>query len=51
VAFIKKDGRFGLCLKDDVLGSLRRASSRDESKQIDLTFVNGPILELFDVEG
>lgn len=50
MAFTKKGRRLRLCLKDDVLGSLRKASSRDESKQVDLTFVNGPILELFDVE-
>ncbi len=50
VTFTKKGKRLRLCLKDDVLGSLGRASSRDESRQAALTFVNRPILELFDVE-
>lgn len=50
VMFTKKRKRLGLCLKDNVLESLRRDSSRDGSERIALTFVNRPILELSDVE-
>ena len=50
VTFTKGSERLRLCLKDDILGSLRRVSSMEESTRISLVLADKPIREIFNVE-
>ena len=50
VTFMKKGKVLRLCLRDDILESLRRLSSMEQSKEVAMTLVDRPIQTFFKIE-
>ena len=50
VTFMKKGKGLRLCLRDDILESLRRLSSMEQSKEVAMTLVDRPIQTFFKIE-